>query len=169
VAIADSAHFKARRVRAFPLSRLIIGEGSTVEGGLVFEREGAAIIIGSNTFVGNSLIASATSIQVGDDTLISWGCNIVDHDSHPIRWEDRRDDVRDWRRGGKNWDHVVSEPVIIGNKCWLGLNVIVLKGVHIGDGAVVAAGSVVTRNVAPWTVVAGNPARVIKELSVENR
>ena len=168
VTIAQSARVDARRIRVFPGSRLIVGEGSMVGGGLAFEREGAEIIIGSHTSIGNSLIASATSIHVGDDTLISFGCSIVDHDSHSLQWKNRRTDVKDWYRGEKNWDHVVSKPVLIGDKCWLGLNVIVLKGVQIGDGAVVAAGSVVTRNVPPWTLVAGNPAKVIRELAVDD-
>jgi galactoside O-acetyltransferase len=168
VTIADSARVDARRIRVFPGSRLIVGEGSMVGGDLAFEREGAEIVIGSHTSIGNSLIASATSIHVGDGTLISFGCNIVDHDSHSILWRHRRTDVRGWYMGEKNWDHVVSKPVTIGNKCWLGLNAIVLKGVQVGDGAVVAAGSVVTRNVPPWTVVAGNPAKVIRELAVDD-
>ena len=56
-------------------------------------------------------------------------------------------------------------PIRIADKAWLGMNVTVLKGVTIGEGAVVAAGSIVTKDVPPWTLVAGNPARVIKELS----
>lgn len=169
VAIAESARVDARRIRVFPLSRLTVGEGSIVEGGLVLERDGAEIIIGKNSFIGNSLLASATSICVGDDTLVAWGCNIVDHNSHAVNWNHRRQDVKDWYKGQKNWEYVKSMPVTIGNKCWIGFNVIVLKGVEIGDGAVVAAGSVVTKSVAAWSVVAGNPASVIRELPVENQ
>lgn len=55
-------------------------------------------------------------------------------------------------------------PVYIGDKVWIGFNVIILKGVDIGEGAVVAAGSVVTKNVPEWTLVGGNPAKVIRQL-----
>jgi maltose O-acetyltransferase len=57
--------------------------------------------------------------------------------------------------------------VIINDKAWIGFNAILLKGVVIGEGAVVAAGSVVTKDVEPWTMVAGNPARVIKRLTID--
>jgi acetyltransferase-like isoleucine patch superfamily enzyme len=64
---------------------------------------------------------------------------------------------------------VETRPVKICDKSWLGLNVIVLKGVEVGVGAIVAAGTVVTKSVPPWTIVAGNPARVIREIPVEDR
>jgi acetyltransferase-like isoleucine patch superfamily enzyme len=101
--------------------------------------------------------------------LISWGCNIVDHNSHAIGWAQRKPDVKDWYFGRKDWTSVSVKPVRIGDKSWLGLNVIILKGVEVGEGAVVASGSVVTKSVPPWTVVAGNPARVIREIPVEDR
>ena len=163
VDIAPSARINALNVRIYPNCRLVIGDGSIVEGQLVAERDGAEIVIGNNTFVGGSQIISATCVEVGDDTLISWGCNIVDHNSHSTEWSKRKDDVRLWRRGQKNWEHVPTDRVRIGNKCWLGLNVIVLKGVEIGEGSIVAAGSVVTKSVPAWTIVAGNPAVVIRE------
>ncbi len=158
-----------RGVRYRPSSSLEIGEGSIVEGSLVSERDGACIVIGQNTFIGNSILASASRIEVGDDVLISWGCNIVDHNSHAVGWKQRKQDVKDWYHDTKDWTHVSIAPVKIGNKCWIGLNVIVLKGVEIGEGAVVAAGSIVTKSVLPWTVVAGNPARVIREIPIEDR
>ena len=61
------------------------------------------------------------------------------------------------------------KPVRIGDKAWLGLRVIILKGVEIGEGAVVAAGSVVTKDVPSWTIAAGNPAKVIREIPIEER
>lgn len=57
----------------------------------------------------------------------------------------------------------------IGDKSWIGYNVGVLKGVTIGEGAIIGAGTVVTKNVAPWTVVAGNPAPFIRELPIDGR
>jgi acetyltransferase-like isoleucine patch superfamily enzyme len=138
-----------------------------VEGSLVAERAGASIVIGRNTSIGNSLIASATQIEIGDDVFISWGCTIFDHDSHALGWKHRQQDI-----GGhdeKDWTHVAIEPVQIGNKSWIGINAIILKGVQVGEGAVVAAGSVVTKRVPPWTIVAGNPAKAIREIPLEER
>jgi acetyltransferase-like isoleucine patch superfamily enzyme len=169
ITIHPSAKVNFRGVRYTPGSVLEIGEGTIVEGNLVSERDGAAIIIGRNSFIGSSILASATRIQVGDDVLISWGCSIVDHNSHSTAWSERKHDVRDWRDGKKDWGHVETRPVKICDKSWLGLNVIVLKGVEVGVGAIVAAGTVVTKSVPPWTIVAGNPARVIREIPVEDR
>jgi acetyltransferase-like isoleucine patch superfamily enzyme len=169
VRIADSAKLKCRRLRLRLNNSLTIGEGSIIEGNLVFERDGAEIVIGCDTFIGDSMIASACRVEVGDDVHIAWGCNIVDHNSHPIPWCERKEDVRNQYGGRKDWSHVKMGPVTIGNKSWLGLNVIVLKGVEIGEGAIVAAGSVVTKNVSPWTIVGGNPAKVIREIPVDSR
>jgi galactoside O-acetyltransferase len=77
--------------------------------------------------------------------------------------------VKNWYCGKKDWAHVLVSPVRICDKAWVGLNVIIMKGVEIGEGAVVAAGSVVTKSVPPWTVVAGNPAREIREIPIEDR
>lgn len=60
-------------------------------------------------------------------------------------------------------------PVKISDKVWIGFNSIILKGVTIGEGAVVGAGSVVTKDVPAWTVVAGNPARIIREIPENER
>jgi acetyltransferase-like isoleucine patch superfamily enzyme len=169
VEIHASAKVNSRGVRYRSASSLRIGEGSIVEGSLVCERDGASIVIGRNTFIGASLVASASCVEIGDDVLISWGCNIVDHNSHAIGWQQRKHDVRDWYHNKKDWTHVTVKPVRIGDKAWVGLNVIVLKGVEIGEGAVIAAGSVVTKSIPAWTVAAGSPAKVIREIPVEDR
>jgi acetyltransferase-like isoleucine patch superfamily enzyme len=169
VHIHPTAKVNFRGIRYHAGSSLQIGEGSIVEGSLVSERDGASIVIGRNTFIGSSLLASAESIEVGNDVLISWGCNIVDHNSHAIRWEYRKQDVRAWYDGRKDWTHVPIKPVKIGDKCWIGLNVIILKGVEIGEGAIVAAGSIVTKCIPSWTIAAGNPAKVIREIPIEER
>jgi len=158
-------NFRAVRYRAG--SHFEVGEGSIVEGSLVAEREGASIIIGRNTSIRNSLIASATKIEIGDDIFISWGCTIFDHDSHALGWKHRQQDID--RHHEKNWTYVAIKPVKIGNKSWIGLNAIILKGVEIGEGSVVAAGSVVTKSVPPWTLVSGNPAKAIREIPLEDR
>ncbi|HVJ09362.1 MAG TPA: acyltransferase [Acidisarcina sp.] len=154
-----------------PTNRLSIGAGCIIEGTLVFEREGGEIHIGRNTFMGGSQIACASRIEVGDDVQISWGCEIIDHNSHAIGWSKRMNDVKDWYLGRdkKDWSGVVTRPVKIGNKSWIGMHAIILKGVEIGEGAIVAAGAVVTKSVPPWTIAGGNPARVIREIPPEER
>jgi len=95
---------------------------------------------------------------------MSWGVTVVDHDSHSLNWTERQHDVADWTRGVKRWDSVTVRPVRIGNKTWIGFGASILKGVSVGEGAVVGANAVVTRDVPPYTVVAGNPARVVRQL-----
>jgi galactoside O-acetyltransferase len=69
----------------------------------------------------------------------------------------------------KDWSNVHHAPIVIRDKAWIGFGAIVLKGVTIGEGAVVGAGSVVTKDVPDWTVVGGNPAQVLYSISPEQR
>lgn len=96
----------------------------------------------------------------------------MDNDAHAVSWDQRKHDVaaamKQYRDGKgfyrEDWSAVKSAPIIIGNKAWIGMNCIILKGVTIGEGAVVAAGTVVTGDVPAWSVVAGNPARVVRRI-----
>lgn len=151
-----------------PTNQLTIGAHSVIQGSISFERGSSSIVIGRNTFIGNSMLVCAERIEIGDDVLISWGCTILDSDLHSISAAERRDDTYANRVAGKqNWDRVATKPIKLGRSCWIGMHSIVLKGVEIGEGAIVAAGSVVTREVPAWTVVAGNPAKPIKSLTKE--
>jgi|LSQX01.2.fsa_nt_gb acetyltransferase-like isoleucine patch superfamily enzyme len=159
--------------------RIRIGDGSVIGCSITLERNKGDVNIGNNTYIGEgSRIICAENIQIGSDVLISWGCTILDHDSHSIRWTERTADVKAWREGlkkslsdaamTKDWSVVPKAPVRIGDKVWIGFNVIILKGVTIGEGAVIAAGSVVTKNVPAWTLAGGNPARMIKQLDLQD-
>ena len=75
----------------------------------------------------------------------------------------------DWRRGEHDWSTTASAPVRIRRGAWIGARAIVLKGVTVGVGSVVGAGAVVTKDVPDWTIVAGNPARVIREIPEHER
>jgi acetyltransferase-like isoleucine patch superfamily enzyme len=154
-----------RRVNRVSGNRLSVGEDSIVHADIRFEASGGEIWIGSRSFIGRSNLVCYRSITIGDDVIMSWGITIVDHDSHGIDWANRRDDVREWGQGRKNWEHVAHAPVVIADKAWIGFNVSILKGVTVGEGAVIGACSVVTRDVAPYSVVVGNPARVVRSLS----
>jgi galactoside O-acetyltransferase len=143
---------------------LAVGADSLIGGRIAFDRPGGAVTIGARSFVGKSLLVCAERITIGDDVLMSWGVTVVDHDSHSLAWRRRQNDVLDWGQGRKDWTHVPVAPVTIQNKAWVGFDVSILKGVTIGEGAVIGAGSVVTRDVAPWTAAAGNPARKIRDL-----
>lgn len=161
---APRSRVRTRTIRYQPGFAVTVGEQSMVLARVLFDRPDGSLTVGARTFVGASTIVIAERVDIGDDVLIAWGCTIVDHDSHALRFDDRRHDVVDWLRGAKDWSHVEIRPVTIRDKVWIGLNAIIVKGVTLGEGSVVAAGSVVTRDVPPYALVAGNPARVVREL-----
>ncbi|HET6991988.1 MAG TPA: acyltransferase [Bacteroidia bacterium] len=154
-----------------------IGEGSIIKGNFVIETAEGNISIGNNTFIGGGMFVSAVGIEIGNDVMFSWGCTISDTNAHSLKISERINDVKDWKRGidekkigsYKNWSVVKSKKIIVRDHSWIGFNAIVLKGVTIGTGAVVGAGSVVVHDVPDYTIVGGNPAKVIRELTVEER
>jgi len=153
---------------------LKIGKDSLIGCGFVYESEQGLILIGERTFINSgTILISRSLIEIGNDVTIAWGVTIYDHDAHSLDWRERRKDLQDDRDNilfnnsiftRSNWDRVKTRPIKICDKVWIGFNVIILKGVIIGEGAVVAAGAVVTKSVPPYTVVAGNPARVVKNI-----
>jgi len=146
-----------------------VGEDSLVRAYIAFQKPGASVHIGARTFIGKARIMAASEVVIEDDVLISWDVTIVDNHSHSVRFAERAEDVREWSRGRKNWEHVKVAPVRIRSKAWIGFGVSVLSGVCIGTGAIVGACSVVTADVPDWTIWAGNPARLIRELSPSER
>lgn len=116
----------------------------------------AELLIGSDCGLSGTVICSASSVIIGDRCLAGADCMIFDTDFHPHSPNNRR-------YAKPNWPEI-SRPTLIGNDVFLGTRSIICKGVQIGDGAIVAAGSVVTKSVAPYTIVAGNPARFVKSI-----
>ena len=146
---------------------LRIGKESIIRCRVDFDSDSGRVVIGDRCYIGASHLVCHTGISIGDDVIISWGVTIVDHDSHALAWDRRQDDVALWKRGQKQWDSVAIAPVTIGRKAWIGFGVSVLKGVTVGEGAVIGACAVVTRDVPPYSVVAGNPARLVRRLKQE--
>jgi acetyltransferase-like isoleucine patch superfamily enzyme len=169
IEIMPGARVRASRLRAAPGARISVSEGALVEAHIVAERPGAVVEIGTHTFIGSSAITCAKRVTIGPRVLIAWGCGITDHDSHSLDWRTRRDDAERWTRGEKDWSGVAIAPVTIEEGAWVGMHAIILKGVTIGARSVVAAGSVVVRDVPPDTLVAGNPARAIRRLNEKIR
>jgi acetyltransferase-like isoleucine patch superfamily enzyme len=143
-----------------------IGDRSCVRGILVVDRDDGKINIGKNSYIGeNTRIWSAIGIKIGDYVNIAHNCNIFDNDTHPIDYLQRREDVENiiFKGKRKNYDTLKRSPIVIEDDVWIGCNVSIMKGVHIGKGAIVAAGSVVVSDVPSWTLVAGIPAKIKKK------
>lgn len=154
-----------------------IGENSQISGSFIFEIKEGKVSIGNRTFIGGGSFICIDEIQIGSDVMFSWGCTVTDNNSHSHIWSERRNDVLEWKKGldenkigiYKDWSNVKSGKITIKDKAWIGFNCIILKGVTIGEGAIVGAGSVVTKHVPDWTIVAGNPAKIIREIPVNER
>lgn len=172
VILMDSAYFDFRTEEES--KRIFIDEESMIGCNFIFESDSGVIKIGKRTFINaGTNIISINEIEIGDDVTIGWNIYIYDHDSHSLDYRFRKDDIERQREDfyanrnfifSKDWSTVKSAPVKICNKVWIGFNAIILKGVTIGEGAIVAAGAVVTKDVPAWTVVAGNPAIIVKKI-----
>lgn len=121
--------------------------------------ENAIIHIGKDSGISGSTICSATNITIGEYVGIGVNSSIYDTDFHPLNPMERKFD---------NINKTINEPVSIGDFAWIGGHSIILKGVSIGNGAVVGAGSVVTKNIPKLALYAGNPAKFVKEINIDD-
>jgi acetyltransferase-like isoleucine patch superfamily enzyme len=161
-------YWSACLLNAQGLSELIdIGARSMIRGELFIFAHGGRIKIGEDCYIGeNSRIWSGGCITIGNHVLVSHNVSIMDNLTHPINPLARRRQIRAIYETGHPQDiELDDQPVVIADDAWIGAHAVVLRGVTIGERAIVAAGAVVTKDVPPNTIVAGNPARVIRELS----
>ena len=148
-------------------SRIALGDGLTLRSWprsnplaptapvvLSTRRADAVLEVGDDCgFTGTTFVA-ADRITIGDRVLVGGNASIVDFDFHPLTPEGRAENI----------NAGAAAPIVIEDDVFVGMEALILKGVTIGEGAVVGAGSVVTQDVPPRTVVAGNPAQVVREL-----
>lgn len=125
--------------------------------GCICAEEGAKIIIGDNVGMSSPCLWARNSITVGNNVNIGACCVIMDHDAHSLNYELRRS------RADELGD-IASAPIVIGDDVLIGTGCYILKGVHIGPRSIVGAGSVVTHDVPPDEIWAGNPARFIRRI-----
>ncbi|UGY16090.1 acyltransferase [Bradyrhizobium septentrionale] len=151
--------------------RIVVGSHSRILGELMTFAHGGEVRIGEWCYVGEGTrIWSAVSIEIGDRVLISHSANVFDSLTHPLRAAERHQQVKQIFTRGHPRDISLDErPVRICDDAWIGAGAMVLRGVTVGQGAVVAAGAVVTRDVPPFSIVAGNPAVLVRELGPDER
>ena len=132
--------------------RVLLGKSNLFKECVVFDLNspGAIISVGDRTFINKeTYIVSTQHVSIGSDCSISWRVSIMDSDFHRVIGQREIEDSR-------------GAPVRIGKHVWIGANALILKGVSVGDGAIIAAGSVVTDDVPERSLVAGVPARVVR-------
>jgi acetyltransferase-like isoleucine patch superfamily enzyme len=144
-------------------SAIKIGANSVVAGELLVFADKGQINIGEDVFIGpNSRIWSGLQITIGNRVLISHGVNILDSAFHDLSASKRHIQFRKIFADKLNAvGDIECRPVIIEDDVWIGFHAAILKGVRVGRGAVIAAGAIVTKDVAPFTIVGGPTATVI--------
>lgn len=115
----------------------------------------AFVKIGDHVGISGAVIYARSRIEIGDYTNIGGNVKILDNDFHPVEPEARLLDDK---------NQIGTEPIHIGRNCFIGCNVIILKGSNLGDNCVVGAGAVVSGTFESGCVIAGNPARTIKRV-----
>lgn len=152
-------------------STISLGHHNTLSG-LLRTSEKGRIEIGSYCAIrSGTYLGAANLIKIGNFVGIAQNTHIFDNNNHSISPKQRilhrirvAPEGEDYPSLGAQWEQSESAPVIIEDNVWIGMYCFIAKGVTIGEGAIVARQSVVTKDVAPYTVVAGNPARVVKKL-----
>lgn len=145
-------------------SDINLGSDVRIKGNLISEYGGKIVIGDHCSLGGNSNIYSVESVIIGSYTAISRYVSISDNNNHPVNPDDRKI-MRITPDGSpeRSWKYAAHKPIIIGENCWIGEFSRICKGVTIGVGSIVAANAVVTKDVPPNSIVAGNPAKIVKE------
>jgi acetyltransferase-like isoleucine patch superfamily enzyme len=159
--------FRSRRERG-----IIYGRGSSTYLGTMFDvGPNGRVTLGQFSLVHGARIICDSEISIGDYALISWNVVLMDSYRAPTSAEARRAELalvptRTPRTASAS---VPARPICIERNVWIGFDACVLPGVTIGEGSIVGARSVVTASIPPFTIVAGNPACIIRELTPEER
>lgn len=143
---------------------IVIGDDCLILGELLTLAHGGQITIGDDSFVSEgSRIWSAVGVSIGNNVLVSHNVDIHDTASHSLSARARAAHFAAIRRSGHPamLDDVKEAAVTIEDDVWIGFGAAVLPGVHIGKGAVIGAKTVVTRDVPPYAIMVGNPARQV--------
>jgi acetyltransferase-like isoleucine patch superfamily enzyme len=144
-----------------------LGHGASAYLGTMFDvGPSGRVTIGDYALVNGARIVCDEAVEIGDYALISWNVVLMDTYRLPLAPDARRRELEDLarRRPRRCAGAGEARPIRIGRNVWIGFDACVLPGVTIGEGAIVGARSVVAGDVPPYTVVGGNPARIIRRL-----
>lgn len=149
-------------------NNILIGDYCEILGILRCMGDGKITIGNYSEIRSKSFVGSVESVTIGNYVIISNHVTIYDNNNHPTTPSVRKRMCMDGFYGDAwSWVHSDHKPIIIEDNVWIGEHSTILKGVTIGEGSIVACHSVVTKDVPPYSMVAGNPARVVKK--IENK
>lgn len=142
---------------------IVIGDNVKMNGTLASQNHGKIYIGNYIRLAEHSKIGSVLSVKIGNYAAIADWVVIMDNNNHPINPYDRLI----WSKSPmipeyNKWRHSDAKPIVIGDNVWIGSRARINKGVTIGDNSIIAANSIVTKDVPPNSIVAGNPAKVVK-------
>ena len=162
--ITDELAFK--RFHSVLPEALTIGAHCTMDGVHFDLGEQGRMVIGDYCYFTNAVLLCELEVRIGSYVVIGWNTTVSDTDFHPLAPAERIADAIACSPLGRGRPRppVLKRPVIIEDDVWIGPNATVLKGVRIGSGAWIEAGSLVTRDVPPRARILGNPAQVIGEV-----
>lgn len=144
---------------------IIIGDSFRSFGAKLVSQSSGKINIGRKVRFGNNVfIGSVLSVTIDDGAVLADNITVMDNNNHPVHPEDRKFIYSEsWDSEYHRWKYSDAKPVYIGKHTWIGSNARINKGVSIGENSIVAANSVVTKDVPPNCITAGNPAKIVKE------
>ncbi len=135
--------------------------GVYLQGPIYFDY-GVFTSIGENSYANfNFTVLDICPVHIGDNVFIGPNCTLATP-MHPLRYQERNMKLKE---DGTMYDDEYGKPITIGSNCWLASNVVVIGGVTIGEGCVIGAGSVVTKDIPPNSLAVGNPCRVIRQIT----
>lgn len=142
---------------------IIIYNNSRMYAKLISQNNGK-IILEENVKIGfDTVVGAVNRIIIKKGTAIADNVKIYDNNNHPINPKDRLLMYNSpWNSPYRKWKYSVSKPIEIGENVWIGQNARINKGVTIGNNSIVAAATVVVKNVPPNSIVAGNPGKIVK-------
>lgn len=126
----------------------------------IIVKKDAIVIFGNNVGISNSTFYCTIRIEIKDNVLIGGGCKFYDTNFHSVDYQSR---IRPYEYGVKD-DDIRSVPIVVEENAWIGGHCIILKGVHIGENSVLAAGSVLARDIPKNEIWGGNPAKKIADV-----
>lgn len=137
------------------------GPGVYLQGPIYFDY-GVFTTIGKNTYANfNFTVLDTCPVTIGDNVFFGPNCTLATP-LHPLRYQERN--IK-FKSDGTPYDDEYGKPLVIESNCWIASNVVIAGGVTIGEGSVIGAGSVVTRDIPPHSLAAGNPCRVIRQIT----